>query len=200
MHEDNHADELDRLIDQALSSYGAEPPAHLETKIVAESRSTPMLVKKSAPARWVSIASGIAAAGLLGSFLMHDTVRQVRQTTAQQDRQGLAQQEPVRLKQTKLAKPLSSAHLEKATAAVHHPVVERNERKTAYTEAPMTAQEERLVSLALHHPELLRPFFATENKEAMPLSFPLVPTPPIISEPIKIEAIKTEPLPLDTNN
>ena len=49
MHEDDRVDELDSLIDQALASYGAEPSANLEAKIILVSS-----------AKWAGKESGCA--------------------------------------------------------------------------------------------------------------------------------------------
>jgi hypothetical protein len=190
MHEDNHADELDRLIDQALSSYGAEPPAHLETKIVAESRSTPMLVKKSASARWVSIASGIAAAVIAAFLLIHDQGHS--SNNSDQVASGSKKISIASSKATPTTRP-GAIHSQAVSVRLHrpHPSI----AKAAYPEAPLTDQEQMLMDLAAHHPNEARQLISLDGQETKPITITPLSVQPISTEPLKIAALRIEPLP-----
>lgn len=190
MLEDNHDDELDSLIDQALSSYGAEPSMKLEEKIIAEARSGPMLVKNRVAARWLGIGSGIAAAGLAGVLLLHhEQGRQVKmpdQMAVASRTLPFASSEATRLSQA------ATINAHTVSLRLHHPhsVV----AKQAETQAALTDQEQMLVELVARHPDEARQLVDLVGQEAKPLTIEPLPVGPISSEPLKIAALHIEPL------
>ncbi len=190
MHEDNHDDELDNLIDQALASYGAEPSADLEVKIIAKARTTPMLLKSRNVTGWIGAASGIAAAVIVAFLLIHDQGHPRK--NSDQVASGSKEISNASSKATPTARP-GAIHSQAVSARVHrpHPAI----AKTAYSEAQLTDQEQMLIDLAAHHPNEARQLISLDGQETKPITITPLSVQPISTEPLEIAALRVEPLP-----
>lgn len=183
-------DNLDSLIDQALPSYGNEPSASLEAKIIAAANARQTLVRKNTPTRWIGIASTIAAAGLVALML----IRSYGDSGTVPDQRSVADR----------GFPIAPASL----AAVHQPKTIRSlqvpskphrfrsmKAGNVDSSAPLTDQEEVLLDLATNHPAEARQLVSLNGEEAKPLRVEPLALQPIPTEPLKFAALKIEPLP-----
>ena len=180
-------DDLDNLIDQAVSSYGAEPPAGLEAKIIAEVRSTPMLMKKGAHAKWVRVASGIAAGGLVAALLLH---LERTQTSPFENRMTAAQKA-----HALPAIPIAVESHTHARVAVKVVSIRVPGLRSTYHQPALTEQELLLASLAAEHPKQALEWNETKQKKSEPLAVAPLSGSPMGTEPVELEAIVIAPLP-----
>ena len=183
-----HIEDFDSLIDQALTSYGIEPAQGLEAKIIAEVRSSPVLVKKKASAKWLRLGSGIAAAGLVAVLLIHN-----------EERPGTKPDQTSETSRAISAAPSIATSLAQPETIHSHAVSLTHRRphaamvRTASSAAGLTDQEKLLVELAAHHPNEARQLVSIVGQEK-PLTIEPLSVQPISTETLKIAALRIEPL------
>lgn len=180
--------ELNRLLDEALQSYAAEPDSLLEHRILASVRSEAHLNGKAAGARWMGWGlAAIACVVVVGiaifvSYSRRHQVQPAQSPVAATPRQpGNSQPivvtSPVGVRPSRRA----SAHTPKTVAIVAKLPAEAPKLEVFPLPEPPTAQERALVAFSKNPPWKQQP--------------PLVHAEELEVEPIRIAEIHVELLP-----
>ena len=184
---DNHNDELDNLIDQALASYGTEPSAGLEAKIIAAARSTPVLVRMTPSTLWSRTACGVAAASILAVLLLHDagTSQQPGEVAPTARPRSIMARQQVQINPNPAGEPVAFEPHWQSRSETRS----RVRPKTDYTAPGMTEEERMLAELASQHPQQTLSLIAMNEEQSHPLTVEPIRTQPLKIEPIHIDSL-----------
>ncbi len=172
---DEHKDELDTLLDQALASYvDQEPDPALRTRILARAAEA-----KPSPKRlWVLAPAAACAASILIALLLHPPSRSPHPQPAAEPAIASVSQSPA-------AVPAAPRQMIRPRAVLTTRRTRRSERSAALRDAsfpsptPLTAQETILLRFAQQHPKQARDVLSPPPSG--PLQFD-----PVIIAPIQI--------------
>jgi hypothetical protein len=172
---DEHKNELDTLLDQALASYvDQEPDPALRTRILARAAEAEPSPKRL----WLLAPAATSAAAILLALLLHPSARSPRPQPAAKPAIASVSQSPapVPTAQRQMIRP-RAAPTTRRTRRSERPAIARS--RFFPTPSPVTAEETILLRFAQQHPEQAREVLSP------PPSGPLQIDPVIIA-PIQI--------------
>jgi hypothetical protein len=177
---DEHKNELDTLLDQALASYvDQEPDPALRTRILARAAEAEPSPKRL----WLLAPAAICAAAFLIVLLLHPAMRSPRPVPAAEPAIASVSQSPA-------AVPATPRQMIRPPAVLTARRTRRSEhaapaRTSSFpSPSPLTAEESILLNFAASHPEQARQVLTSAAVNRAPPD-----TKPLSIEPIHIAAL-----------
>jgi hypothetical protein len=177
---DEHKNELDRLLDQALASYvNQEPDPALRTRILARVAEA----EPSAKRLWLLAPAAACAATIMIALLLHPAMRAPRPVPAAEPAIASVSQSPA-------AVPATPRQMIRPPAVLTSRRTRRSEHAAPArtgsfpSPSPLTAEESILLNFATTHPQQARQVLTTTAADRAPLV-----TKPLSIEPVHIAAL-----------
>ena len=176
---DEHKNELDTLLDQALASYvDQEPDPALRTRILARAAEA-----EPGPKRlWLLAPAATCAAALLIAFLLHPPERSPRPVPAAEPAIASVSQSPAPVAATPRQMVPRAVLTSRRTRRSEHAAPART--SSFPSPSPLTAEESILLNFAASHPKQARQVLTSAAADRAPLD-----TKPLSIEPIHIAAL-----------
>jgi hypothetical protein len=177
---DEHKNELDTLLDQALASYvDQEPDPALRTRILARAAEA-----EPGPKRlWLFAPAATCAAAILIALLLHPPARSPRPQPAAKPAIASVSQSPAPVAATpQQIVPPRAVLTSRRTRRSEHATPART--SSFPSPSPLTADESILLNFAARHPEQAREILTSAAADRAPPD-----TKPLSIEPIHIAAL-----------
>jgi hypothetical protein len=177
---DEHKNELDTLLDQALASYvDQEPDPALRTRILSRAAEAEPSPKRL----WLFAPAATCAAAILIALLLHPPARSPRPQPAAKPAIASVSQSPAPVAATpRQMVPPRAVLTARRTRRSERPAIARS--KFFPTPSPLTAEEKILLQFATEHPEQARQVLTSTAQDRAPLD-----TKPLSIAPVHIAAL-----------